>query len=160
MAVRPGIFVAIFDELADPRGVARRAVRAEDRGWDGFFVWDHIAYDAPVRALADPWVTLAAVAIATQRVTIGPMVTPLPRRRIPKLARETVTLDHLSGGRLVLGAGLGGDRGRGGSPLRGGRPPPPPPPPPPRGPPHPPRVWGGGGRARPPPPRGPRRGGG
>jgi alkanesulfonate monooxygenase SsuD/methylene tetrahydromethanopterin reductase-like flavin-dependent oxidoreductase (luciferase family) len=111
MAVLRGVFVAIFDELADPRVVAGLAARAEERGWDGFFVWDHLAYDPPVRAVADPWVTLAAAAAATGRVTLGPLVTPLARRRVPKLARETVTLDHLSGGRLVLGAGLGGDRG-------------------------------------------------
>jgi alkanesulfonate monooxygenase SsuD/methylene tetrahydromethanopterin reductase-like flavin-dependent oxidoreductase (luciferase family) len=89
--------------------VAELAARAEARGWDGFFVWDHIAYRAPVRALADPWVTLAAVAVATQRLRIGPLVTPLPRRRPHQLARETVTLDRLSGGRLVFGVGIGGD---------------------------------------------------
>jgi alkanesulfonate monooxygenase SsuD/methylene tetrahydromethanopterin reductase-like flavin-dependent oxidoreductase (luciferase family) len=63
-----------------------------------------------VRAVADAWVTLAAIACATERVTIGPLVTPPSRRRVHKLARETVTLDHLSGGRLVLGLGLGADR--------------------------------------------------
>jgi alkanesulfonate monooxygenase SsuD/methylene tetrahydromethanopterin reductase-like flavin-dependent oxidoreductase (luciferase family) len=109
MAAAHGIHVAPFDELADPRIVARLAARAEERGWDGFFVWDHIVYSPPVRAVADPWVTLAAVACATERVAIGPLVTPLSRRRMHKLARETVTLDHLSGGRLVLGAGLGAD---------------------------------------------------
>jgi alkanesulfonate monooxygenase SsuD/methylene tetrahydromethanopterin reductase-like flavin-dependent oxidoreductase (luciferase family) len=109
MAAARGIHVAPFDELADPRIVARLAARAEERGWDGFFVWDHIVYSAPVRAVADPWVTLAAIACATERVSIGPLVTPLSRRRVHKLARETVTLDHLSGGRLVLGAGLGAD---------------------------------------------------
>ena len=65
------------------------------------------AVPAPVRAVADPWITLAAVAVATERLTIGPLVTPLARRRPHKLARETVTLDRLSGGRLVLGVGLG-----------------------------------------------------
>jgi alkanesulfonate monooxygenase SsuD/methylene tetrahydromethanopterin reductase-like flavin-dependent oxidoreductase (luciferase family) len=109
MAAR-GFQLAPFDELADPRTVARLAARAEERGWDGFFVWDHIVYSAPVRAVADPWVTLSAVASVTERMTIGPLVTPLARRRIHKLARETVTLDRLSGGRLVLGAGLGADR--------------------------------------------------
>jgi alkanesulfonate monooxygenase SsuD/methylene tetrahydromethanopterin reductase-like flavin-dependent oxidoreductase (luciferase family) len=109
MAAARGIYVAPFDELADPRIVARLAARAEERGWDGFFVWDHIVWSAPVRAVADPWVTLAAVAAVTERVRIGPMITPLSRRRVHKLARETVTLDHLSGGRLVLGAGLGAD---------------------------------------------------
>jgi alkanesulfonate monooxygenase SsuD/methylene tetrahydromethanopterin reductase-like flavin-dependent oxidoreductase (luciferase family) len=87
--------------------VADLAASAEARGWDGFFVWDHVAYREPVRALADPWVTLAAVATATERVTIGALVTPLPRRRPHKVARETVTLDRLSGGRLVFGVGIG-----------------------------------------------------
>src|SRR4051812_3419035 len=109
MAAR-GIYVAPFDELADPRRVARLAARAEERGWDGFFVWDHIRYSAPVREVADAWVTLSAVACATERLTLGPMVTPPARRRVQKLTREAVTLDHLSGGRLVLGLGLGSDR--------------------------------------------------
>jgi alkanesulfonate monooxygenase SsuD/methylene tetrahydromethanopterin reductase-like flavin-dependent oxidoreductase (luciferase family) len=107
---RHGVFVAPFDELSDPAVVVELAVRAEERGWDGFFLWDHVAYRAPVRALADPWVTLAAVAQATRRLVIGPLVTPLARRRPHKLARETVTLDRLSQGRLVLGVGLGSDR--------------------------------------------------
>ncbi|HEX5909524.1 MAG TPA: LLM class flavin-dependent oxidoreductase, partial [Thermoleophilaceae bacterium] len=104
---RHGIFLAPFDELSEPAVVAELAARAEQAGWDGFFVWDHVEYREPVRAVADPWITLAAVAVATERVTIGPMVTPLARRRPHQLARETVTLDRLSGGRLVLGAGLG-----------------------------------------------------
>ena len=82
-------------------------LRRRTRGWDGFFVWDHVAYRAPVRAVADPWVALAAVACATSRVRIGPMVTPVSRRRVHKLARETVTLDLLSSGRLTFGVGLG-----------------------------------------------------
>jgi alkanesulfonate monooxygenase SsuD/methylene tetrahydromethanopterin reductase-like flavin-dependent oxidoreductase (luciferase family) len=89
--------------------VAELAARAEARGWDGFFVWDHVAYREPVRAVADPWITLAAVATATERVTIGALVTPPPRRRPHKLARETVTLDRLSGGRLVFGVGIGSE---------------------------------------------------
>ncbi len=60
-----------------------------------------------MQAVADPWVALAAVACATERLRIGPMVTPLSRRRVHKLARETLTLDHLSRGRLTLGVGLG-----------------------------------------------------
>lgn len=105
-----GIFVAPFEELSEPALVAELAARAETKGWDGFFVWDHVAYRAPVSAVADPWVTLAAMAVATTRVIIGPMVTPVARRRPHQLARETVTLDRLSGGRLVLGVGLGSDR--------------------------------------------------
>jgi len=106
-----GVFVAPFGELSDPRVLAALATRAEDRGWDGFFLWDHMAYEPPVRALADPWVALAAIACATERVIIGPLVTPPPRRRIHKLARETASLDVLSGGRTVFGAGIGGDKG-------------------------------------------------
>jgi alkanesulfonate monooxygenase SsuD/methylene tetrahydromethanopterin reductase-like flavin-dependent oxidoreductase (luciferase family) len=105
-----GIFVAPFDELSDPQLVAELAREAEKAGWDGFFVWDHIRYSAPVEAVSDPWIVLAAIASATDRVRLGPLVTPLARRRVHKLARETVTLDHLSQGRLVLGVGLGGDR--------------------------------------------------
>jgi alkanesulfonate monooxygenase SsuD/methylene tetrahydromethanopterin reductase-like flavin-dependent oxidoreductase (luciferase family) len=110
VSARHGIFVAPFEELSEPRVVAELAARAESRGWDGLFVWDHVLYREPVRAVADAWVTLATVALATERLTIGPLVTPIARRRPHHLARETVTLDRLSGGRLVLGVGLGGDR--------------------------------------------------
>ncbi len=108
--IKRGIFVAPFDELVEPRLVAELAARAEERGWDGLFVWDHVAYNAPVRGVADPWIVLSAVACSTSTLRIGPMVTPLSRRRVQKLARETVTLDRLCGGRLVLGVGLGSDR--------------------------------------------------
>src|SRR4051812_14254999 len=104
-----GIFVAPFDELADAAALAELAKRAEARGWDGFFLWDHVDYREPVTALADPWVCMAAIACATERVKIGPLITPPARRRIHKLARETATLDRLSGGRLIFGAGLGSD---------------------------------------------------
>jgi alkanesulfonate monooxygenase SsuD/methylene tetrahydromethanopterin reductase-like flavin-dependent oxidoreductase (luciferase family) len=106
---RRGIFVAPFDELADARELARLAARAEAAGWDGFFLWDHVDYRDPVTALADAWVCMTAIACATERIRIGPLVTPPARRRIHKLARETVTLDRLSGGRLIFGAGLGSD---------------------------------------------------
>jgi alkanesulfonate monooxygenase SsuD/methylene tetrahydromethanopterin reductase-like flavin-dependent oxidoreductase (luciferase family) len=105
-----GIDVAPFGELADPRVLAELASAAEESGWDGFFVWDHIVHRSPARAIADPWVALAAVACATSRLRIGPMVTPLSRRRVQKVARETVTLDLLSSGRLTLGIGLGSTR--------------------------------------------------
>ncbi len=97
-----------FGDYADPRLTAELARQAEEAGWDGFFVWDHInAAFEPGVPMADPWVVLTAVALATERIRIGTMVTPLPRRRPWKVARETVTLDHLSGGRLILGVGLG-----------------------------------------------------
>lgn len=104
-----GLFIAPFDELVDPRVMAGVAAAAEDRGWDGLYVWDHIIYREPVRAVADPWIVLSAIAAATSKMRIGPLVTPLARRRVQKLARETATLDLLSGGRLTLGVGLGSD---------------------------------------------------
>lgn len=104
------LWLPIFDELADPVVVARLAAEAEEAGWHGFFVWDHVRWREPVVDVADAWITLAAVASATERLRIGTMVTPLARRRPAKVAKETATLDRLSGGRLTLGVGLGSDR--------------------------------------------------
>ena len=108
--LRSALWLPLFDDLADPVAVARLAAEAEEAGWHGFFVWDHLSWRAPVREVADPWITLAAVATATECLRLGPMVTPLARRRPAKVARETVTLDTLSGGRLTMGVGLGSDR--------------------------------------------------
>src|SRR5947209_4885179 len=105
--LRRGVYLAPFGELADPSALVDLAVRAESRGWDGFFLWDHIAPRPPVKAVADPWVALGAIAARTERLRLGPLVTPLSRRRVQKVARESVTLDHLSRGRLTLGVGLG-----------------------------------------------------
>ena len=107
--MKHALFLPIFDELADPRVVASIAADAEEAGWDGVFVWDHIGYGPRVDAIADPWVTLAAMAMATTTVRLGPMITPVPRRRPVKLAREIATLDRLSGGRVTFGVGIGGD---------------------------------------------------
>src|SRR5215213_7641437 len=108
--MRSGLFLPLFDPLADPALVARLASEAEEAGWEGVFVWDHVRWHEPVVEVADPWITLAAIAAATEAVMLGPMVTPLARRRPAKVARETATLDRLSGGRLILGVGLGGDQ--------------------------------------------------
>jgi alkanesulfonate monooxygenase SsuD/methylene tetrahydromethanopterin reductase-like flavin-dependent oxidoreductase (luciferase family) len=97
-----------FRELADARILADLAREAEDAGWDGFFLWDHIQAK-PGMPVADPWVALTAMAMRTERIRLGALVTPLPRRRPSKLARETATLDRLSGGRLIVGVGSGGD---------------------------------------------------
>jgi alkanesulfonate monooxygenase SsuD/methylene tetrahydromethanopterin reductase-like flavin-dependent oxidoreductase (luciferase family) len=107
---RSALWLPLFDELADPLTVARLAAEAEEAGWHGVFVWDQLRWRAPVREVADPWISLAAIAGATERVRLGPMVTPLPRRRPAKVARETATLDSLSRGRLILGVGIGADR--------------------------------------------------
>ena len=108
--MRSGLFLPLFDALADPAVVAGLSAEAEEAGWEGVFVWDNLRYVEPVVDVADPWITLAAVATATGRIRLGPMVTPLARRRPVKVARETATLDRLSGGRLTLGVGLGSDR--------------------------------------------------
>jgi len=97
--------------FGDPGVLVRLALESEQAGWDGYFIWDYLgAHDtAPV---ADPWVTLGGVAAATERIRLGALVTPVPRRRPWKLARELVTLDHLSGGRAVFGIGIGSDEER------------------------------------------------
>ncbi len=95
-----------FAELFQPRLLAELAGDAEAAGWDGFFLWDHIQiWPTPI---CDTWVALTAIALATRHIKIGPVVTPLPRRRPTKVAREAVSLDHLSNGRLILGVGSGG----------------------------------------------------
>jgi alkanesulfonate monooxygenase SsuD/methylene tetrahydromethanopterin reductase-like flavin-dependent oxidoreductase (luciferase family) len=103
------VTLPIFDELADPRRVGDLAAEAEAAGWDGVFVWDHVYYRSPVRAVTDPWTALACIAMRTTRVLLGPMVTPVPRRRPQVLARQIAALDQLSDGRCVFGAGLGLD---------------------------------------------------
>ena len=105
--MRFGVYVPTFGEY-DVRALAELAREAEDAGWDGFFIWDHLAWTpAGVQDLADTTVALTAIALATERVRFGALVTPLARRRPWKLAKEAATLDRLSGGRLVVGAGLG-----------------------------------------------------
>ncbi len=107
-SIRFGLYLPNFGDYADPRAVAELAVLAEGAGWEGVFLWDHLLWETPsVQPVGDPWIILAAVAAATERVMLGPLVTPLARRRPWKVAREAVTLDQLSGGRLVLGVGLG-----------------------------------------------------
>jgi alkanesulfonate monooxygenase SsuD/methylene tetrahydromethanopterin reductase-like flavin-dependent oxidoreductase (luciferase family) len=97
-----------FGPYSDPRVLAQLAREAEDAGWDGFFIWDHIQVGWQ-DTVADPWIALAAMAAATERIRLGALVTPLHRRTPWKVARECASLDVLSEGRLVFGAGLGTD---------------------------------------------------
>lgn len=108
--VQHGLVLANIGSYADPRVVARVAAAAEARGWDGVFVWDHLGFvwDGPA---GDPWILLAAAALATERVRLGTAVTPLPRRRPHVVAHQLATLDALAPGRIVFGAGLGGNEG-------------------------------------------------
>ena len=94
-------------DYGEPRLLLELALRAEDAGWDGFFVWDHLVYHDRGDAVADPWISVAAVAAATKRVRLGVMVCALARRRPWKVAREVATLDCLANGRVIFGAALG-----------------------------------------------------
>lgn len=89
----------------DPRVVAELAHEVEESGWDGAFYWDGICVGD--METYDAWVVMAAMAMRTEKVRLGAVLTPPARRRPWKLARETVALDHLSAGRLVLPVGLG-----------------------------------------------------
>jgi alkanesulfonate monooxygenase SsuD/methylene tetrahydromethanopterin reductase-like flavin-dependent oxidoreductase (luciferase family) len=106
--MRFGLHLPNFGPLGDPTILASLAADAEAAGWDGFFLWDHILGDPDWREpMVDPWIALAAAATNTAKIRLGALVTAVPRRRPWQLAREMTTLDHLSGGRLVVGVGLG-----------------------------------------------------
>jgi alkanesulfonate monooxygenase SsuD/methylene tetrahydromethanopterin reductase-like flavin-dependent oxidoreductase (luciferase family) len=105
--VRYGLYLPPFGPFGDPGVLVDLARRAEAAGWDGVFLWDHLVTDA--MPIADPWTTLGAISQVTERILIGTMVTPLARRRPWVVARHGSALSRLSGGRFVLGTGLGSD---------------------------------------------------
>jgi alkanesulfonate monooxygenase SsuD/methylene tetrahydromethanopterin reductase-like flavin-dependent oxidoreductase (luciferase family) len=105
--MRFGVYLPPFGPFGDPNVLVDLAVRAEAAGWDGVFLWDHVVTDA--MPIADPWTALAAMAQATDRLLLGPTVTPVPRRRPWVLARQASTVSRLSHGRLIVGVGLGSD---------------------------------------------------
>jgi alkanesulfonate monooxygenase SsuD/methylene tetrahydromethanopterin reductase-like flavin-dependent oxidoreductase (luciferase family) len=105
--MRYALYLPNFGAEHSARGLAELAREAEEAGWEGFFLWDHVNAGESGQPMLDVWVALAAMAMITTRIRLGATVTPVPRRRPWKLARETVTLDHLSNGRLTLGVGLG-----------------------------------------------------
>jgi alkanesulfonate monooxygenase SsuD/methylene tetrahydromethanopterin reductase-like flavin-dependent oxidoreductase (luciferase family) len=106
--MRYGIVMANLDDYADPRVAVRLARAAETAGWEALFVWDHLAFVRGVPS-GDPWVILSAIAASTTQLKLGLAVTPLARRRPQVVANALASLDLLSGGRLVFGAGLGGN---------------------------------------------------
>jgi alkanesulfonate monooxygenase SsuD/methylene tetrahydromethanopterin reductase-like flavin-dependent oxidoreductase (luciferase family) len=106
--MRFSINVPNFGDFADASTVARVASAVEEAGWDALFLWDHVVHDKRhQRSFGDPWMLLTAAALATERIRLGPMVTPVPRRRTQQLARQVSTLDNLSAGRVIFGAGAG-----------------------------------------------------
>jgi len=103
-----GVYLPNFGDYFDAKFIAQLALESEKAGWDGFFIWDHLTHPHYLnKPFADPWILLTAAALATNKIRLGTMVTPISRRRPWKLEKETVTLDHLSEGRLILGVGLG-----------------------------------------------------
>jgi alkanesulfonate monooxygenase SsuD/methylene tetrahydromethanopterin reductase-like flavin-dependent oxidoreductase (luciferase family) len=96
----------VIPELNDPHEIVELAAMAEEAGWDGFFNWDSSYFEEP-KPLYDAWLTLTAIAMRTERIRIGALLFALYRRRPWEVARESVTLDHLSRGRLVMPVGLG-----------------------------------------------------
>jgi alkanesulfonate monooxygenase SsuD/methylene tetrahydromethanopterin reductase-like flavin-dependent oxidoreductase (luciferase family) len=106
--MKHGIYIANYALEGEPSKFVQLAMEAERAGWAGFFIWDHI-YPHPkdIKQVTDPWITLAAIAASTESIRLGTTITPLPRRRPQKVAREVVSLDRLSGGRFTLGVGLG-----------------------------------------------------
>ncbi len=105
-----GLSLPNHGDYGDIHQIIELARLAEDSGWDGFFLWDHIARGKAPQV--DPWIAMAAIACNTARMRLGLLVTPLSRRRPWKVAREIVTLDHLSNGRMILGVGLGDFQGK------------------------------------------------
>jgi alkanesulfonate monooxygenase SsuD/methylene tetrahydromethanopterin reductase-like flavin-dependent oxidoreductase (luciferase family) len=106
---RQGVLLPNFGDCGDVRTLIDIAADAESAGWDGLFLWDHISlWPTPI---VDPWIALGALALLTERLRLGTIVTPLPRRHPIKLARESLTLDHLSRGRVTLGVGIGDGAG-------------------------------------------------
>jgi len=106
-----GVYVPNFGPYGNARMLADLAYEAEEAGWDGFFLWDQVSKSTltpTVDPMVDPWIALTVIALRTRTIRLGALVTPLPRRRPWMIARETVSLDHLSKGRLVFGVGAGG----------------------------------------------------
>src|SRR6202023_773687 len=97
-----GLHIPNFGDFGEAAAVVELAQAAEGAGGDGLFLWDHIRWEHDGWPVVDPWIALAAVAHATDTLRLGTMITPLARRRPWKVARETVSLDRLSGGRVIF----------------------------------------------------------
>jgi alkanesulfonate monooxygenase SsuD/methylene tetrahydromethanopterin reductase-like flavin-dependent oxidoreductase (luciferase family) len=103
-----GLSLPTGGECGDPRFLVDLAERAEAAGWDGLFLEDYVCYGGDrATPTCNVWAVLAAVAVRTRRMRLGTEVTPLTRRRPWNVAREAAAVDQLSGGRMVLGIGLG-----------------------------------------------------
>lgn len=108
-AVRCAVGLPNVGDYGDPRLLVELAQLAEAAGWDGVFIWDHLVYRERGWPVADPYITVAAIAATTTAIRLGVLITALARRRPWKFARESVSLDLISDGRLVVGVGLGSE---------------------------------------------------
>lgn len=102
--MKMGLYLPNFGCCGEIAVLTELAREAEEVGWDGVFLWDHLQVIEPT---VDPWIALTAMALATSSIRLGTLVTPVPRRHIAKLSREVSTLDQLSSGRIIFGAGAG-----------------------------------------------------
>src|SRR5262245_51605274 len=106
--MRFGLTLPTGGPCADPTFLVELAQRAEHACWDGVFLEDYVVFQGdPAAPTCDPWIALAGIAVGTSQIRIGTRVTPLARRRPWNVARQAVAVDHLAGGRMILGAGLG-----------------------------------------------------
>lgn len=106
--MKRAVYAPNFNDYGSPARLVELAIASEQAGYDGFFIWDHLVFEpAGTLEIADATTTLGAIAAVTSSIRLGAMVTPVARRRPWKLAREWVSLDHLSKGRLICGVGLG-----------------------------------------------------
>src|SRR5919198_5491508 len=80
-------------EFGDPGVLVELAVAAEEHGWDGVFVWDHVLYHDQSWPVVNPTVALAAIATRTAVVRLGTLITALPRRRGQGGGRGGASLD-------------------------------------------------------------------
>jgi alkanesulfonate monooxygenase SsuD/methylene tetrahydromethanopterin reductase-like flavin-dependent oxidoreductase (luciferase family) len=103
-----GLDIPIKNEFSNPHTLIETAIEAENAGWDGLFLWDtYYDTNTNLNSILDPWIAISAIAAKTENIKLGLLVTPLARRRPWKVAKEMVTLDHLSKGRMIFGVGLG-----------------------------------------------------
>lgn len=117
-SVKHGLVLPNWEAGSDVGRLVEAAVVAEEAGWDGVFLADHLIFPPPSAIgaastveehlpMADPWIVLSGIATRTERIKLGTWITPVPRRQPWQMARDLATLDRLSGGRVILGVGLG-----------------------------------------------------
>jgi alkanesulfonate monooxygenase SsuD/methylene tetrahydromethanopterin reductase-like flavin-dependent oxidoreductase (luciferase family) len=106
MDLKYAVGLPTVGEFGDVRTLTEFAVSAEQHGWDGVQLWDHVLYHERGWPVASSTVAAAAIAAATSRLRVI-LTVALPRRQVQDVAQDTAALDALSGRRLTLVAALG-----------------------------------------------------